>query len=132
MWPSIIREVIKHHKKNLQIFIQGKPEREAPILGMAGVSQVTEDEGSRFVNNMRLQLVGEEDYPSRSPIFVVSLATHSGKSQRDAYHRRHDVLSQWRGYGGDAGVAIVFDTAHIDNLLQAEKRRFLYWPFRIS
>ena len=132
LWPSIGKRVIKHYKKDIRIFLQRNPAVEREINGLGGVSEIAHADGSRIVNEMRLQLVGDENYPSRSPIFVVSFATHSDKSHRDRYHRRHGMLSQWRGYGGDADVAVVFDTAHIDNLLQAEKRRFLYWPFRIS
>ena len=132
IWPSITRQFIKHYNKGSRIFLQRNPEVERDVDGSGGVSKIAKADGSRIVNEMHLQLVGDEDYPSHSPIFVVSFATHGGKSQRNKYHRRHGMLSQWRGYGGDEGVAIVFDTAQIEKLLQSEDRLFLYWPLRIS
>jgi hypothetical protein len=36
------------------------------------------------------------------------------------------LLSQWRGYGTDGGYAIVFDSARLEELLQAEVDKYLY------
>ena len=59
---------------------------------------------------------------------MVSFTTHSGIFDRDKYHRLHGMLSQWRAYGNDAGVALVFDSEKIKKLLEQEDKRFVLWP----
>lgn len=44
----------------------------------------------------------------------------------DAYSRKNGLLSQWRGYGGDGGYAIVFDTAKLKIALEPEAKFFNY------
>ena len=64
----------------------------------------------------------------RSPPFLVSFTTHSSDSDRDTYHRVHGMLSQWRAYGGDEGVALVLDTSNVEELLRREYDLFHLWP----
>ena len=54
-------------------------------------------------------------------VFVASFSAH-----RDCYIRKNGMLSQWRGYGGPDGVAIVFDTKRLEGLLAQEGSRFHY------
>jgi hypothetical protein len=54
--------------------------------------------------------------------FVCSFCSHGAQS----YEAKHGLLSQWRGYGADGGVAIVLDTLCIENRLQHEKTIFAH------
>ena len=49
-------------------------------------------------------------------VFVCCFCTH----ERDSYAETHGLLSQWRGYGVDGGIAIVLDTSGIENLMHQE------------
>ena len=42
------------------------------------------------------------------------------------------MLSQWRGYGGDNNVAIVFDTENLEHLLKRESARFEFLTCSIA
>lgn len=59
--------------------------------------------------------------PESARVFVASFSTH-----KPGYIRENGMLSQWRGYGGSDGVAIVFDARRLEALLQQEANRFLY------
>jgi hypothetical protein len=53
--------------------------------------------------------------------FVLSL---SGPS--DQRVKQSGLLSQWRGYGGDGGYALVFDTAKLESILHREAESHRY------
>lgn len=60
--------------------------------------------------------------------YIVSLCSHS-----DPYEQRSGLLSQWRGYGGNGGYCLVFDTKELAELLTLEQDRHYYayggvWP----
>lgn len=53
--------------------------------------------------------------------YIVSFCTHP-----DRYEKENGLLSQWRGYGGKGGVAIIFDSAEMIELIDHENNRFDY------
>lgn len=53
--------------------------------------------------------------------YILSLSAPS--SDRVA---KHGLLSQWRGYGGDGGYALVLETKDLDELLQSEGGQYNY------
>ncbi len=55
--------------------------------------------------------------------FVSSLCAH-GKGR--AYEQAHGLLSQWRGYGKEGGVCLVFDTRKLMDMLLDELSAFEY------
>jgi len=59
--------------------------------------------------------------------FVLSL---SGPSDERVQHS--GLLSQWRGYGGDGGFAIVFDTQALEFMLRAEASAHHYMHVQIG
>lgn len=54
--------------------------------------------------------------------FICSFCTHDAGSAE----ARHGLLSQWRGYGVDGGVAIVLDTRGIEKLMEHERTTFAH------
>ena len=132
IWPSMEQQVIEQYQSEILRFIQCNPEARGAFDRMGGVSHVANTDGSRIVGEMHLKLVGDDDTPSIAPKFIVSFATHSSDSAGDEYHRDNGMLSQWRAYGGDKPVAMVFDTARIYELLREEDKRYLYWPLLIG
>jgi hypothetical protein len=63
-----------------------------------------------------------------SPYFVLSFCKHSEES--DPFE--HGLLSQWRGYSNGGGVAIEFDEAGIDAIMNAENAQFIYGVSKTS
>ena len=95
----------------------------------SGVVGVAERIATELVSIMREILFGENDGISMGgPPFVVSFSTHEGESEPDKFYRQNGMLSQWRGYGRDQPVAIVFDSQRLHRLLDQECERFSFWP----
>jgi len=48
--------------------------------------------------------------------YITSFCTHAGRP----YEMENGLLSQWRGYGGDGGFCLVFDTVELNRMLGLE------------
>ena len=84
-------------------------------------------DGPMISNLIRDKLIGGDGYPGWGVPFVSSFTTHEHND-----HTNHGMLSQWRGYGGTDGVAIVFDTKQLKKLLIREVERYEYFGWTIS
>ena len=105
---------------------RGNPEIKQRLESCGGVSQVAQSEGEMMANLMRSRLLGDDDAGGSAIPFVFSFTKHGGDTAgRD--HQQHGMLSQWRGYGGPEGVAIVFNTREIERLLGLECCQFDYF-----
>ena len=131
-WPRIAERFVKHYEEELVVHLQRNPSDSERIASMGGVAQIAELDGSMMVKLMRSKLLGDNTTSGIGPPFLVSFTTHQGSSDQDVYHRNHGMLSQWRGYGGEDGVALVFDTKEIEEFLEREGQRFHYWPCFIA
>lgn len=60
----------------------------------------------------------------KDEIYITSFC---GEHDRE-YTRNNGLLSQWRGYGGSGGVALVFNSEKLAELLDFEIRDFEYGP----
>ena len=55
--------------------------------------------------------------------FVVCFCSHSDEPE---YVKENGLLSQWRGYGAEGGVAIIFDMEQLCQTMLAELKNFKY------
>ena len=131
IWPRIAPAVVDFYRRELAKLVQHDADARNFVADNGGVAQVAQYYAFRSVDTVRTQMLGDTSRPAPR-VFIVSFSTHSGNDERDDYHRQHGMLSQWRGYGGDDGVAIVFDASGVENLLRAEERRFECWPMSLS
>ena len=69
------------------------------------------------MNSIYQVLFEDSDALSFGEPFIASFCSHAADQ---VYERDHGLLSQWRGYGGDGGVSIVFDTSGLGDLLKKE------------
>jgi hypothetical protein len=60
--------------------------------------------------------------------FVASFCSHAP----DSYAEQNGLLSQWRGYGGDGGFCLVFDTERLESLIEEEQRAYQYLFMRLG
>ena len=60
--------------------------------------------------------VGDNTVPMFEP-FITSFCSHLDD---DNYTREHGLLSMWHSYGADGGIALVFDTAALEDCLCRE------------
>ena len=132
IWPRISPIVIDYYRKELERLMRRDPAARNFINRNGGIAQIAKSDGSNVVEILRSQLLGDAVETPRAPIFVVSFSTHSRRNDNDDYHQKHGMLSQWRGYCSDDGVAIVFDTGGLEDLLRVENDRFHYWPFTLT
>ena len=84
-------------------------------------------DGPMMASLIQDKLLGGNGHAGWGVPFVTSFTTHE-----DSYLSNHGMLSQWRGYGGTDGVAIVFDTKEMEELLTRECERFEYFGCSIS
>ena len=61
--------------------------------------------------------------------FIASFCSHADDQ---SYEQENGLLSQWRGYGNDGGFCIVFDTAALVTLLEAEFNAFNWVQLTIA
>lgn len=131
IWPWFTQKMIRHYEREIRDLLNSNPDPDALKLTSRGESNLVHlarHDGTAIANEMRTTLLGDGSTLGNAPPFVVSFTTHEGESEREKYHRKNGMLSQWRGYGGNEGVAIVFDTKGLEALLQKECDFFEYWP----
>ena len=129
IWPMVERMIIEQLDAEFRAFVDGKSELESRLSEIGDSNRVATIDGQMLMPLMRHYFVGgEEGKTDRQPPFVVSFATHSGDSANDEYCSKNGMLSQWRAYGGQEGVAIVFDTRELEELLEKEGQQFEYFP----
>lgn len=91
---------------------------------LGGVVHVAHAEAERYVGAYFETAFPQKDQKSpREVPFTTSFCAHTDDQD---YERKHGLLSQWRGYGGKGGFAIVFDTRKLWDLCENENQRFSY------
>src|SRR6266478_42648 len=79
---------------------------------------------ARTWGNLLYRVVFANDEPERTTLCcITSFCTHAGDRP---YEREHGLLSQWRGYGKNGGVCLVFDTAALWKSFEQERSAFFY------
>lgn len=97
------------------------PQNLATILNDGGFENVISRETELWQSTLRNVTL------SMNKPFVLSL---SGPS--DARIMHSGLLSQWRGYGGEGGYALVLDTARLEDMLTTEARSHHYMHVQIG
>lgn len=132
LWPRVGKPILECYEQELNRFRQRHPDFEVGMHHMGGVSQIARFDAKTMVDDWRSRLLDEGARPSPMTPFVASFTNHNVGSPRDAYHRNHGMLSQWRAYAGNEGVMIVFDRREITRLVQKERELSEHWLCRIS
>lgn len=127
IWPRIEPLVIDFYEQELRDFCRLNPSFNARIQREGGVTWLASTDGPNMAQEFRSRLQGHRSLPSIHERYVASFTTHSQAPVLDTYHREHGMLSQWRGYGIEEGVAVVFDQLDLQELIQAECKHFYYW-----
>ena len=128
MWDKIAPPIRNIYEKEVKKYRCRHPEHNERIKAVGGAASIAELDGPTMVNVLRSQVLGDGAAPAHVRFFVASFTTHSGSNEHDPYHIDHGMLSQWRSYGRDDGVAIIFDAKGIEELIQTESEVFQYWP----
>lgn len=127
IWPRIQPHVVEFYEEDLREFCRLNPDINESVRLEGGVARIANYDGLIMAKELHSRLQGHIAVPSLQERFVVSFTTHDRHPVLDDYHRKHGMLSQWRGYGTDEGVALVFSRPGIEELRQTEYESFHYW-----
>ena len=127
VWGRLIDRLTNRLNEEFGKLARGNADFERRIDHVGGVRHIAQSEGEMLANLMRSQLLGDHEAEGAAVPFVFSFTKHGGDTAQGRYRQQHGMLSQWRGYGGSDGVAIVFDTRKIERLLGLECCQFDYF-----
>jgi hypothetical protein len=91
--------------------MQGSTEIAADVNRQGGIDIVVDEETERLLDTVHSSTFSRQMYRET---FVSSFCAHDIKS----YEARNGLLSQWRGYAAEGGVAIVLDTADVEKMMR--------------
>ena len=127
VWGPLSKWFKNQFEAEISTLARKKPETKRRIDDRGGVRRIAQCEGNMMANLMRSHLLGDDSAEGSAVPYIFSFSMHRGDTPEGQYHQRHGMLSQWRGYGGAEGVAIVFDTREIERLLGLECCQFDYF-----
>ena len=99
-----------------QIFdnkINISPEIATDIKRFGGIDSVVDEETVGLIYKVNHHTFGKHMYKNT---FITSFCAH----EKQSYDAKNGLLSQWRGYGADGGVAIVMDTLALEERMKSE------------
>jgi hypothetical protein len=99
------------------------------IKANGGIEEFSERIAKDFVDGLyKVTFQNNASFSFAEP-FITSFCSHPADQP---YEKEHGLLSQWRGYGGDGGFCIVFDTVKLAKLLDQEFERHYWLHLHIS
>lgn len=114
-------------KKATLYLCEKDPPFRAKIDREGGLDFVVQREATVICDGLFEATFAMPNVPNFFEPFVASFCGHRGSYEAD-----HGLLSQWRGYGGDVGYAIAFDTAKLVKFLRLEADRAAYNSAQLS
>lgn len=93
-----------------------------------GVASAARTRGKAMMENFYKVSFGAPAKERPHACFVASFCSHSP----DGYVEKNGLLSQWRGYGGDGGFCLVFDTKQLEALIEEERSAYQYLFIRLG
>ncbi len=107
--------LIPHITTTYERLMVEDPKIKEKIIALYGCAEKAANYEAHFFINGMYEAIGEE-------IYILSFCGHN----TDPYINENGLLSQWRGYGIDGGVLLVFDTKEIEQFLKKEFSIFQY------
>ena len=98
------------------------------VRRQGGVASGARKAGKLVMENLYKATFGAPAKERRHACFVASFCSHAP----DSYVEQNGLLSQWRGYGGDGGFCLVFDTERMEALIDEEQRAYQYLFIRLG
>lgn len=97
------------------------------VQSFGGIKQFAEYQSFGMTESLFNAVFGEKSRSGQMTPYILSLCQHT----HDHYSAANGLLSMWRGYGRDGGVAIVFETSGLAELIIREwsSRSYLFISF---
>ncbi len=108
-----IEDILRKNRRDLK----------AEIRRSGSIAKLARDQSSVVINASFEAAFGEVGAEPLFLPYVVSFCSHDND---DSYARKNGLLSMWRGYASGEGVAIVFRTRALAQLLKLEIKSFGY------
>lgn len=93
--------------------VQDSPDNAAYVNKNGGIDIVVDKDTEWLLDTAHSRTFSKQMYKET---FISSFCAHNMSS----YEARHGLLSQWRGYGTDGGIAIVLDTRGVEEMMKHE------------
>ena len=119
-----IKEEIKRYRRELEK--ESRVELERLIEEKGGIDNLTWQQADLATKTFSKITFGSDTRPPMFPPYVVSFCSHIDDTS--GYTGKNGLLSMWNGYGGDGGVALVFDTEGLEECLKREAEEYHYNP----
>jgi hypothetical protein len=116
-----LRKLVLEDARKYAIELARVPQYLARMIGDGGIDKVVDMEADTWSSTLRRVTL------AMNRPFVLSL---SGPSDVRVQHS--GLLSQWRGYGGGGGYALVLDTQKLEAMLVAEARAHHFMHIQIG
>ncbi len=100
------RNEIKHHIKEI-----------------GGRDALARNQASVVMETFFEETFGTEEKPAMFTPYITSFCSHIEDGN---YEEDNGLLSMWRGYGEDGGIALVFDTKELEDCLRRESEEYLF------
>ena len=117
---KLVSLMLPHIQEACEELIKQIPSIEQYIKEMGGLDHVVKHE-TQVIVDAQYGATGDE-------IYILSFCGQHKNPQINS----NGLLSQWRGYGSGGGVAVVFDTKKLEELLDIESKRFEYYPILLA
>jgi hypothetical protein len=117
---KLISWILPHVREAYKTLIHQSPHIEREINQQGGLDQVIQHDTEVFVD-AQYRAIGHD-------IYILSFC---GQHENPRINS-NGLLSQWRGYGAGGGLALVFNTQKMEEILEIERERFQYNTMHIS
>jgi len=111
---KLIDSVVPIVEKAYRVLIEQRKDVQGDIDQAGGLDQVVRHDAAVFVDGA-YKATGEE-------IYIVSFCGED----KNSYVNSNGLLSQWRGYGAGGGIALLFDTKKLEEIMRKETERYSY------
>jgi len=111
---KLIDFVTPIYEKGYRVLIERDKDVKGKIDQEGGLDQCVRHDATVFVDGA-YKATGAE-------VYIVSFCGED----KNNYVNSNGLLSQWRGYGAGGGIALVFDTKKLEEIIQKETEKFSY------
>lgn len=111
---KLIDSVVPIVKERYRKLIEQRKDAQRVIDQKGGLDHIVRNDAAIFVEGA-YKAAGED-------IYIVSFCGED----KNSYVNSNGLLSQWRGYGAGGGIALLFDTKKLEEIMQKEAERYSY------
>jgi len=127
LWPIIEKRFTQYIKSEMDIIVNNAKDQGQSIEPSKLII-----ERDKYTKTGREHIDKLRSFFSLIPTFVLSLSSHPIElyselnNTKSRYDNLNGILSLWRGYGTESGVAIVFNAPRLSELIELESAAFKY------